>query len=83
MNRLAPTSNCFLSYEAYTNPKIPVTQLLRTSNETESDTDLVDPYWLSEQLDLVHDLASVLGIFFRQEFAETESLMRLRDSIFW
>jgi hypothetical protein len=51
--------------------------------ENKRDADLVDPYWLSEQLDLVHNLASVLGILFRQEFAETESLMRLRDSIFW
>lgn len=46
-------------------------------------TSLVDSYWLSVQLYLVHDLAGVLGIVFRQELAEPETLVSHRDTIFW
>jgi hypothetical protein len=46
-------------------------------------SNLVHPYRLSKQLDLIHNLARIFGVFFRQELAETETLVCLGDSVFW
>lgn len=42
----------------------------------------VDTDRLSKQLNLVHDLASVVRVFLGQEFAEPEALVLHRDAVF-
>lgn len=82
MNRLAPTSICFLSELAYTYQTQLGQALSTTIAQGEGcETYLVDPDGLAVQLDLVHDPAGVLGILLRSELAETEALMSLRNTV--
>lgn len=82
MNRLAPTSICFLSELActYQNQHGQTSSITGPQGEG-CETCLVDSDRLSVQLDLVHDPAGVLGILLRSELAETETLMSLRDTV--
>lgn len=82
MNRLAPTSICFLSELACTSRKRLGQAFSTTIPQGKGcETYLVDPDRLAVQLDLVHDPAGVLGILLRSELAETETLMSLRDTV--
>lgn len=46
-------------------------------------TNLVNPYWLSPKLYLVHNLTCVLCVLFGEKLAETVALVGHGDTVFW
>lgn len=75
MKRFAPTSSCFLSEEACNTRSVVIW------NEHEHMVHLVYSYRFSPELYLIHNLTSVLGVLFRQEFTETVPLVGHRNTV--